>query len=103
MFDTTTINANSKGFMGGVFDGRYIYLVPNDNGTTSGQVTRYDTTAPFDYSSSYSIYDTTGVSADSKGFNGAMYDGKYVYLAPNSGCVFTRINASQNSNTTVNA
>ena len=40
VFDTTTVNANSKGFKGGVFDGRYLYLIPNSNGSPFGQVTR---------------------------------------------------------------
>ena len=46
-FDTTTVNSNSTGFTGGVFDGRYIYLVPYNNGSIFGQITRYDTTRPF--------------------------------------------------------
>ena len=39
-FYTTSVNANSKGFNAGVYDGKYIYLVPYSNGSIYGQVTR---------------------------------------------------------------
>ena len=39
VFDTTTVSANSKGFAGGVYDGKYAYCMPFNNGS-SGQVTR---------------------------------------------------------------
>jgi uncharacterized membrane protein len=82
VFDTTTVNANSKGFHGAVFDGRYVYFVPYSNGAYSGQVTRYDTTGSFTAAGSYSVFDTTTVNANSKGFNGAVFDGRYVYFVP---------------------
>jgi hypothetical protein len=84
VFDTTTVNANSKGFNGAVFDGRYVYLVPYNNGAFYGQVTRYDTTGSFTAAGSYSVFDTTTVNANSKGFIGAVFDGRYVYLVPYS-------------------
>ncbi len=79
-FDATTVNASSKNFFGGVFDGKYIYFVPGLN--TLGLVTRYNTELPFTSSASYSVYDTTAVNANSMGFSGGIYDGKYVYLVP---------------------
>ncbi len=82
VFDTTAVDANSKGFIGGVFDGRYLYLVPNNNGAVFGQVTRYDTTGSFTAAASWSVYDTTAVNTNSKGFSGAVFDGRYVYLIP---------------------
>jgi hypothetical protein len=85
-YDTTNVDGNSKGFLGAIFDGRFIYFVPfaiDAAITFSGQVTRYDATAPFDSSSSYAVFDTTQVSAYSKGFAGAIFDGRYIYLAPN--------------------
>ena len=91
-FDTTTVNVNSKGFNGGVFDGRYIYLVPNNNGSPFGQITRYDTTLSFTSASSYSVFDTTTVNSNSKGFHGAVFDGKYIYFIPNNnGVAFGQI------------
>ena len=92
VFDTTTVNINSKGFNGGVFDGRYIYLVPNNNGSPFGQITRYDTTLSFTSASSYSVFDTTTVHSSSKGFHGAVFDGKYIYFIPsNNGVAFGQI------------
>ena len=91
-FDTTTVNINSKGFNGGVFDGRYIYLVPNNNGSPFGQITRYDTTLSFTSASSYSVFDTTTVNSNSKGFHGGVFDGKYIYFIPNNnGVAFGQI------------
>lgn len=84
VFDTATVNTNSKGFMGGVFDGRYIYLIPNNNSVAFGQITRYDTTLSFTSSTSYNFFDTATVNVNSIGFNGGVYDGKFLYLIPNT-------------------
>ncbi len=92
VYDTTAVHANSKGFNGAVFDGRYIYFVPFNTGAASGQVTRYDTTASFTAAGSYAVYDTTAVHANSKGFNGAVFDGRYVYFAPyHNGALFGQV------------
>jgi len=82
VFDTTAVDANSKGFYGAVFDGRYVYFVPRNNGVVFGQVTRYDTTGSFTANGSWSVFDTTAVDANSKGFEGAVFDGRYVYFVP---------------------
>lgn len=82
VMDMTHVNTNSKMFDGAVFDGRYIYFVPRGLTTLLGQVTRYDTTQPFRSSGAYTVYDTTGVDSNSKGFGGGAYDGRYVYLIP---------------------
>ncbi|MEK7211188.1 MAG: hypothetical protein AAB731_00985, partial [Patescibacteria group bacterium] len=82
VYDTTAVNANSKGFHGAVFDGRYIYFVPYFASGFSGQVTRYDTAGSFTSASSWSVYDTTAVNANSKGFAGGVFDGRYVYFVP---------------------
>ena len=80
----TTSGLNAKGFAGGVFDGRYIYFVPNYNGTSySGTVLRFDTTSNFTSSVSWSAYDagsTSGLNA--KGFFGGVFDGRYIYFVP---------------------
>ena len=81
-FNTASLNANSKGFYGAVFDGRYIYFVPYFNTAYSGQVTRYDTTGSFTQSSSWSFFDTASLNANSKGFYGAVFDGRYIYFVP---------------------
>ena len=94
VFDTTAVNSNSKGFQGAVFDGKYIYFIPYyDGNDLSGQITRYDTTQPFNSASSYSIYNTAANSDISKGFQGGTFDGKYVYIAPYNYGQITRLRA----------
>jgi len=89
-FDTTTVDANAKGFHGAAFDGRFLYLVPHDNGAPDGVVARYDTQASFSAASSWSAFDATRVHAGAKGFQGAGFDGRYVYFVPGLGGVVTR-------------
>lgn len=83
-FDLATVSASAKGFYGGVFDGRYLYLVPwiRASGTYSGVVARYDTTASFGAASAWSTFDAATVHANSVGFVGAAFDGRHVYLVP---------------------
>jgi hypothetical protein len=84
-FDTTTVDANAEGFSGGTFDGRYIYLAPN-NANASGStavVARYDTQATFGAAASWVTFDVMTVQATANSFAGAVFDGRYVYLAPN--------------------
>lgn len=82
-FDTKAVNSASAGFTGSAFDGKYIYFAPQNNGSPSGQITRYDTRSSFYSSSSYSFFDTKALNSKSYGFNGAIYDGsRYVYFIP---------------------
>jgi hypothetical protein len=85
-FDINAINDNARGFIGMQFDGRYMYLLPHYNQIVgpSGFVGRYDTQAPFNAASSWAVFDTSTVNAAAKGFQGGGFDGKYMYLAPNS-------------------
>ncbi len=84
-FDTTGVSTNLKGYEGVAFDGRYLYFVPNFNtSAVDGVVLRYDTTANFNSASSWLTFDTTAVNANAKGFAGGAFDGRYVYLVPNS-------------------
>ena len=71
--------------MGGVFDGRYLYLAPNHNGSHyHGEVLRFDTTAPFAAAASWATFDPNahGVGTQPNGFYGASFDGRYVYFTP---------------------
>ena len=80
---TANGNSNSRGFLGGTYDGRYIYLSPFNNGADFGQITRYDTSLSFTASTSYSFYDTArNVNSNSRGFFGAVFDGRYIYFVP---------------------
>jgi len=85
-FDTALLNSASKGFYGGVFDGRFIYCVP-DNNSLSGLITRYDSVFSFSDPVSYTCFDTTAVSAGSLGFRGGVFDQRYVYFVPSAGTV----------------
>lgn len=78
LFDLRGVNAGASGFIGGVFDGRHVYFVPNanDNGG-SGVVARYDTHAAFDVAASYQAFDVSTIDASLRGF----FDGKYVCSA----------------------
>jgi hypothetical protein len=81
-FDLSAVSPSAPAFVGGAFDGRFLYLVPLFTATPSGLVLRYDTQAAFAVSSSWSTFDTTTVTANAKGFCGAAFDGRFVYLVP---------------------
>jgi len=86
VFDLAPLNVSARGFMGAVFDGRFLYLVPENNGTNpDGLVTRYDTTGVFSSTTSWSMFDVASVNASAKGFFGGTFDGRYVYFSPNEG------------------
>jgi hypothetical protein len=92
LFDTTSVNPNAKGFAGGAFDGRYVYLAPYLNPNAGTIATRFDTTASFESGASWETFDVSGVDASAGGYLGAVFDGRYVYYAPygtsaNSGVV----------------
>ncbi len=79
------VGTDPDGFVGAVFDGRYVYFVPYYNGVDNhGEVLRYDTTASFTSAASWSTYDAgnNGVGTDPDGFVGAVFDGRYVYFVP---------------------
>ncbi len=78
-----TDGLNSIGFSDGVFDGRYVYLVPfsNANGVRHAIVLRFDTQAPFKSASSWAAFDAETIGAG-EGYDGAVFDGRYVYFVP---------------------
>jgi hypothetical protein len=45
-FDLASLDARATGYVGGVFDGRYVYLVPLRALDYHGFAARYDTQAP---------------------------------------------------------
>jgi len=83
-FDMATVFGGARGYVGGAFDGRYIYFAPYSNGAISPFVARYDTQAPFGDMASWSVFDLTPVSANARGYQSASFDGRYVYFAPYS-------------------
>jgi hypothetical protein len=95
-FDPTTQDPSAFGFFGGAFDGTRLYLVPYFNGGGGlqmgydGIVSRYDTSGSLTAVSSWSSYDVTGVDPKAVGFEGAAFDGRYIYLAPHHATVAAR-------------
>jgi hypothetical protein len=83
VFDTTTFDANAKGFVGGTFDGRYVYFAPYDNGGYDGLAVRYDTQAAFNAPGSWAAFDIASQNASARGYAGAVHAGQYVYFVPN--------------------
>ncbi len=83
------IGAYPFGYMGAVFDGRFLYFAPNENLTGyHGEVLRYDTEGAFSTDASWRAFnpDRMGVAAAAgeaaRGFAGALFDGRYVYFIP---------------------
>jgi hypothetical protein len=90
-FDLSTRNASAAGYLGALFDGQYVYMVPyNGNAGISGLVARYDPTTSFVSGASWTIFDVTEVNAASAGFTGAAFDGRFVYLVPHVKTIVTR-------------
>ena len=82
-FDAGSVGTNTKGYRGGVFDGKYIYFIPSNYGSSyHGKVLRYDTTLSFTSGSSWNSFDAGSVGANTKGYIGGVFDGKYIYFVP---------------------
>lgn len=79
------------------FDGRYLYLCPGFFGDPkteadySGLVVRCDTQGEFKDSASYQTIDiSTFLHPQAKCFDGAAFDGRYIYLVPLYGGIAVR-------------
>ena len=76
---------HNDGYRGAVSDGRYIYFVPNWNGSAyHGDVLRYDTTQTFNDAGSWTSYDpgAHGLGTNPTGYAFAAFDNRYIYFAP---------------------
>jgi N-acetylneuraminic acid mutarotase len=79
------VGTDPDGYISAIFDGRYVYFVPNNNGTGQhGEILRYDTQGSFASTASWRAYDpgAAGVGADADGYQGAAFDGRYIYFSP---------------------
>jgi hypothetical protein len=79
------VGDDPDGYPGTVFDGRYVYFVPYNNGTSyHGEVLRYDTSGDFLDVSAWATFDAKdhGVGDDPTGYCGAVFDDRYVYFVP---------------------
>jgi hypothetical protein len=81
-FNLQIVHSNANGFNGGVFDGRFVYFVPYGSSGNSGLVVRYDTSKSFDLNSSYSDFNLQIVHSNANGFNGGVFDGRFIYYFP---------------------
>jgi hypothetical protein len=84
-FDTAARGAK-PGFVGGVFDGRYVYYVPYGNAHGTGihaNVVRFDSRAPFTAPESWQVFDLNEKLTPGQpniGYAGGAFDGNYVYF-----------------------
>jgi hypothetical protein len=79
------VGSDPDGFSGVVFDGRYLYFSPYYNGTDySGEVLRYDASGEFTTAAAWVTFDpgAHGVGSFAVGFEGAVFDGRFVYFVP---------------------
>lgn len=82
-FDTSGVSPFSRGFVDGIFDGRYVYLVPFHHDRHHGQVTRFDTQLKFQEPDAWAFYDLEQQTHEScRGYVSGSFDGKYLYLSP---------------------
>ena len=81
--DRTDFGAHHKTSSGLIFDGRYIYTVPQhtDGGVYHGNISKIDTTKAFD-SSVMQGFDVNTIDSNYEGYFGGCYDGKYIYFIP---------------------
>jgi len=87
-FDASALIGATFDSCSGTSDGRYVYFAPFAGTSASGLVLRYDSSAAFATASSWATFDATAVSTNATAFEGAMFDGQYVYFVP-SGEQFT--------------
>lgn len=74
-----------RGYKGIASDGRYLYFVPYLNSTGShGEVLRYDRQGAFQSLSFWATFTPAnfGVGVIAKGFEGAVFDGRWIYFVP---------------------
>jgi hypothetical protein len=75
-------------YQGGVYDGRYVYFIPQDTSTPTetswGRVLRYDTLGSFTNALAWEAYSAAedGIGEPLKGFGGGAFDGRYIYCIP---------------------
>jgi len=79
-----TSDLDTTGFLGAVFDGRYIYFSPqHGKEDRQGVALRYDTHGKFKDPASWLGYDAGNTDGlNTKGYYGAIFDGRYVTYVP---------------------
>ncbi|MEE2658596.1 MAG: LamG-like jellyroll fold domain-containing protein [Candidatus Latescibacterota bacterium] len=74
VFDTTTLHPRARCFDGGLYDGRYIYLIP----LLHGVVARYDPQSEFGSCDGWELFDAAPLGMELN--VGAIFDGRFVYF-----------------------
>ena len=72
----TQVDPAAVGYVGAVFDGRYVHFVPF--GASRGKAMRYDTKAEFTSRSSWSQFELTSLDSSFTNFRMGAFDGRYV-------------------------
>ncbi|MCZ6680637.1 MAG: DUF2341 domain-containing protein [Candidatus Poribacteria bacterium] len=74
-----TAGMETRGYYGGVFDGRYVYFVPRHyEGYNHSRLLRYDTHRGFRDPTSWDAFDF----GERQTHQSAAYDGRYIYFCP---------------------
>jgi hypothetical protein len=92
-FDTAQLPDSPQGFFGAGFDGRYVYFVPNDS-MAQALLVRVDTTGDFTMPTSWSTSSLGNADVSvAYGFDGAVFDGRFLYVIPGTGRGIARFDA----------
>lgn len=96
-FDTGGLGTNPGSYTASGFDGRYVYFLQGYAGGAPGFIARYDTTGVFAAGDAgldggaWEGLSTAAFNTLAWDFHGAVYDGRYLYLAPNFNAVAARL------------
>ncbi len=71
-------------FVGGAFDGTYVYFIGGGGIPATSPVVRYDTRHPFDDPSSWQTFDLLKFDANAADLGYAAFDGRYLYVVVQS-------------------
>ncbi|MEO7111234.1 MAG: hypothetical protein ABI183_12420 [Polyangiaceae bacterium] len=81
LMDLTLLPNEPSRRCGATFDGHYLYLSEEQNeADVTGVMTRYDTSASFTESSSWTTFNVATVNPKAQGFAGAAFDGRSLYV-----------------------
>lgn len=93
-YDVGVIKASLASCTGTIFDGRYLYFVPDNYSLAADTVARYDTMAPFAVASSWSFFDIYTLTTNSFRYMGGTFDGRYVYFVPFDTTLVVRVDTT---------
>jgi hypothetical protein len=93
-YDVGALKGSVPTCAGTVFDGRYLYFVPDNYSLAADTVVRYDTTASFTSASAWSFFDILNVATNPQRYSGGTFDGRYVYFAPFDPGVVVRVDTT---------